>query len=69
MSLIFASKNWIGNERKRRGLVRTGPRDMVNTLKDVLGPKWKKSGYSVFKSSFLSGKKGKFVFMFGIILL
>lgn len=46
----------------RRGLViKRGPRDPVNTLKYVLGQKRIKSGYSVFKSSFLSGKKGKFI--------
>jgi len=61
-SFLFISKNWIGNERKRRGLaIKRGPRDPVNSPKYVPGQKRKKSGYSVFKSSFLSGKKGKFI--------
>ena len=71
-SLLFTSKNWIGNERKRRGLaIKRGPRDLVNTLKYVPGQKRKKSGYSVFKSSFLSGEKGNLTshFMFGIMPL
>jgi len=55
-------KYWIGNERKRRGLTsKRGPREPINnTLKYVPGQKRKKSSYSVFKSTFLSGEKGKY---------
>lgn len=61
-SFLFISKNWIGNERRRRGLaIKRGLRDPVNTPKYVPGQKRKKSGYSVFKSSSLSGEKGKFI--------
>jgi len=57
-SFLFISKNLIGNERRRRGLaIKRGLRDPVNTPKYVPGQKRKKSGYSVFKSSSLSGEK------------
>ena len=55
----FLSKDWIGNERKRKGLAsKRGPRQ-PNTLKYVPGQKRKKSVYSVFKSTFLSSEEGK----------
>jgi len=56
-------KDWIGNERKRKGLAsKRGPRQ-PNTLKYVPGQKRKKSVYPVFKSTFLSSEEGKrFVF-------
>lgn len=59
-ALFYISKYWIGNERKRRGLAtKRGPRDSDNgAQKYVLGKKRKKSGYSVFKSAFLSSEKG-----------
>lgn len=58
--LLFLSKNWIGNERKRKGLaLKRAPRDPTNTLKYVPGQKRKKSSYSVFKSTYLSSETGK----------
>jgi len=54
------SKNWIGNERKRKGLAsKRAPRDPTNTLKYVLGQKRKKSSYSVFKSTYLSSETAR----------
>ena len=62
ISWTLMPKYWIGNERKRRGLTsKRGPREPINnTLKYVPGQKRKKSSYSVFKSTFLSGEKGKY---------
>ncbi|XP_015759496.1 PREDICTED: uncharacterized protein LOC107338777 isoform X1 [Acropora digitifera] len=49
-------KNWIGNERKRKGLAtKRGPRNPENNMfKYMPSQKRKKSSYSVFKSTFLS---------------
>lgn len=49
-------KNWIGNERKRKGLAtKRGPRNPENNVSKYMpSQKRKKSSYSVFKSTFLS---------------
>ena len=52
------AKNWIGNERRRRGQATKRPTKRAAIPKYIPGAKRKKSAYAIFKSEFLSGEKG-----------
>ena len=52
------TKNWIGNERRRRGQATKRPTKRAAIPKYIPGAKRKKSAYAIFKSEFLSGEKG-----------
>ena len=52
------TKNWIGNERRRRGQATKRPKRATAPSKYIPGAKRKKSANSIFKSEFLSGEQG-----------
>ena len=53
------TKNWIGNERRRKGQATKRPTKRATAIpKYIPGAKRKKSAYAIFKSEFLSGEKG-----------
>ena len=56
--LFPLTKNWIGNERKRRGQAKRRPRRPTAQAKHIPGAKRKKSAYSIFKSKFIPTKPG-----------
>ena len=52
-------KNWIGNERRRRGQATKRPARRATAIpKYIPGAKRKELANSIFKSEFLSGEQG-----------
>ena len=56
--LFPLTKNWIGNERRRRGQATKTPKRATAPSKYTPGAKRKKSAYLIFKSKFISSKQG-----------
>ena len=56
--LFPLTKNWIGNERKRRGQATKRTRRLTAQAKYIPGAKRRKSAYSILKCKFLSSEQG-----------
>ena len=58
------TKNWIGNERKRKGQANKRPRRLTARAKYIPCAKRKKSAYSILKCKFLSSEQGNWAWPF-----